>query len=141
MIRHDFSPRFLLLSGILALATQTACDDFSTNQRRYEQTVRNARQAVQNQTRTVYLRTKWNFGPARPEDTNVCARMTREGSLFVRILSRDNHHAGRYGYAYADPAMTSRKQVSRALDEYGCGEWEHIEKIDEYWWELASHLD
>ena len=141
MIRHSYSSRLLLLSGILALVAQTACDDLSTNRKRYEQTVLDARQAVQTSTQTVYFRTKWNFGPARPEDTNVCARVTKAGSLFVRILTRDNHHAGRYGYAYTDPPMTSRKQVSLALDEYGCGEWEQIEKINEHWWELESHLD
>jgi hypothetical protein len=37
--------------------------------------------------------------------------------------------------------MTSRNQVNLALDEYGCGEWEHIMKINEFWWKLESHLD
>jgi hypothetical protein len=141
MIRYGYSSRFLLLSGLLALVTQTACDDFSANRKRYEQTVLDARKAVQNNNQTVYFRTKWNFGHASPEETNVCARMTKEGSLFMRILTRDNHHAGRYGYAYTDPPMTSRNQVNLALDEDGCGEWEHIMKINEFWWKLESHLD
>jgi len=131
----------LLLPAILLVASLPACSDFASNRERYEQVVKDVRARIKPGAETLYFRTKWNFGPALPDDTNVCARLTNLGTLFVRITSRDNHHAGRDGYAFADPPMTNMRQISLALEEFGCGEWETIKPINNHWWKLQSYLD
>jgi len=130
-----------LLPGLLALSGVLSCSDFSSNQERYQQVIQDVRARIEPGPKSLYFRTTWDFGPTLPDDTNVCARLTPAGQLFVRITARDNHHAGRYGYAFADPPMETGRQVSLALEENGCGEWETIKPIDDHWWELESHLD
>jgi hypothetical protein len=136
---RDRMARVLAFTILLGLGC-SACSDFSRHRERYLAAVAEARQRLDQAGKSACFRTDWAFGPSLPEDPNVCAHRMEPAGDFVCILAKDLHHAGRYGYAFADPVQ-SRAQIALGLDIGGCGEWETIEPIEAHWWRLESHLD
>ncbi|HSI11015.1 MAG TPA: hypothetical protein VK961_03175 [Chthoniobacter sp.] len=77
---------------------------------------------------------------------HVWAQLSPQGSLKVVIETRDLGHAGEYGFAYSDTALSPTP-----MD--GGGNWYQVEvpgylniveprmKIDEHWWKVLNNLN
>lgn len=130
---------FLVLFGFIW--TSSTLDVFLFNRGRYNRVIEQARALTSATPETVYFTGDWDSDLAPGAGTqNICARRLDDGALFVRILVKDNHRLGKWGYVYSEVPYNSAEEVERALDSHGCGEWTATGKIFGHWWDIENNL-
>jgi hypothetical protein len=75
---------------------------------------------------------------------NVWARRSSNGKLSVVIETRDLGHAGEYGFAYSDVALSPRPFGASWLEIDVPGPLSLVlpnMKIDDNWWKVVYNLD
>ena len=131
----------LLLVVVVFVWNSSILDVFLFNRGRYNRVIERARVLTSATAETVYFPGDWEYDIApMPGGDNICARRLEDGALFVRILVRDYHRMGKWGYVYSEVPADSARAVERDLDSYGCGEWTVTGKIFGSWWYIENNL-
>ena len=134
---------FISLGCGLLVTIVTLSQSYSATVRsqRYQQVIEQARQQTIHTTETIYFKGNWVFDvAAMPGQTNVCARKLSDGSLFVRIVEVDRHHAGKFGFLYSEQSAKTPETLESDLDGYGCGEWDVTGHVLGNWWRVENRL-
>ena len=130
---------FALIVGFFIVKSSTF--DLLIHSGRYEDAIERARELVAETDKTVYFRGDWRFDIApMSRSSNICARRLEDGTLFVRILVRDFHRAGKLGLVYTEKAIASSRDLEMALDSHGCGEWSSKGHLWGRWWAIENNL-
>ena len=131
----------LFVVAVVFVWNSSTLDVFLFNRGRYNGVLERARALTSATTDAVYFRGDWDSDLAPGAGIqNICARRLDDGALFVRILVRDNHRLGKWGYVYSEVPYDSAEEVERALDSHGCGEWTATGKIFGHWWDIENNL-
>ena len=131
----------LFLVAVVFVWNSSILDVFLFNRGRYNRVIERARALTTTTAETVYFPGDWEYDIApMPGGDNICAQRLEDGALFVRILVRDNHRLGKWGYVYSEVPYNSAEEVERALDSHGCGEWTATGKIFGHWWDIENNL-
>jgi hypothetical protein len=108
---------------------------------RYQDVIERARKLTAETNKTVYFRGDWRFDISpMSRSSNICAKRLEDGTLFVRILVRDFHRAGKLGLVYTENHIASSREIEMALDSHGCGEWSSKGSLWGPWWAIENNL-
>ncbi len=129
-----------LVAGVFVW-NSSILDVFLFNRGRYNRVIERARALTTTTAETVYFPGDWEYDIApMPGGDNICAQRLEDGALFVRILVRDYHRMGKWGYVYSEVPQGSARTVEGDLDGYGCGEWTVMGRVLGSWWDIKNNL-
>tara|TARA_B110000037_G_C16911420_1_gene420457 strand:- start:280 stop:723 length:444 start_codon:yes stop_codon:yes gene_type:complete len=126
---------------LLLLVVLSSTFDLMIHYVRYHDVIKEARDLTNETEETVYFQGDWSFDVASSGSySNICAKRLEDGTLFVRILVNDRHHAGKNGLLYIERGGVSSSDIELAMDWHGCGEWYSNGRIWGPWWAIENNL-